>query len=310
MTHSTSQIALLGECMLELSNAPGSTRYQLGVAGDTYNTAAGLAQLGVSVEYVTALGSDRYSEVILDDAQQRNIGSQFIQRNPSATPGLYLIENDDQGERSFSYWRENSAAHQLLRNGEQLDQLLSAIESIPNLFFSGITLALCGEDGRKELLQWLPRYRAQGGRVIYDSNYRETLWPDLESAQRAHAQILEQVDLFLPSAEDIAVLHSNSDMLALTSKEIVSTDGDAPVSVILEGALQHIAIDPVASVVDTTGAGDAFNAGYLAARLRNIDAVAAVNYAAKVAAQTIAHRGAILPTETWSELREALEKSG
>ncbi len=295
--------------MLELRPSLGQHGdYHLSVAGDTYNTAIGLAQLGVTVEYVTALGRNKHSATVLEHAVKHQVGTQFIQRIEGATPGLYLIDNDDQGERYFSYWRRDSAAHQMLRDPENLAQALAAIEHIPTLFISGITLALCGKAGRHCLLNWLPGYRTNGGQVIYDSNYRPALWPDLESARQAHYAVLDHVDRFMPSAEDIAVLHRDGGMLALTSDEIVMTDGAAGITLTCAGEQQHIDVERVSVVTDTTGAGDAFNAGYIAARCQQLDAATAVLFAAEVAAQTIQQAGAILAESAWRELKLRLDQ--
>ncbi len=107
----TKRVLSIGECMVELSQA-GQGLLRKGFAGDTFNTAwylrAVLSQ-NWQVDYLTALGDDPLSEELLAFMQKAGIGTGLIRRIPGKTPGLYLISLKD-GERTFSYWRDTSAA--------------------------------------------------------------------------------------------------------------------------------------------------------------------------------------------------------
>lgn len=309
-------IALLGECMLELSPSgisPG--HYVLGVAGDTYNTGAALARLGCRVEYLTGLGEDRHSDLVLANMQGLAVGSHWISRRGDATPGLYLIDNDASGERFFSYWRKDSAAHRTLRDPGSLLPLLDRALECPRLMFSGITLALCGDAGREALQAWLQDYRSRGGQVIYDGNYRASLWASAKQAGEAHRRILDCVDIFLPGVEDEFELRGIDDrsiLVELLSRsscgEIVLKDGPGKVLLWHGGPMESIAARVVSEVVDTTGAGDSFNGGYLAGRITGCEAADAARFACETAARTIGCRGAILPEHHWDTLREQLHR--
>ena len=91
----------------------------IGIGGETYNTAVYLSKLKpeheLIVSYVTALGIDSFSERILSNIRQHNIDDSFIERREALLPGLYTIETDENGERSFSYWRSQSAAKTLFK---------------------------------------------------------------------------------------------------------------------------------------------------------------------------------------------------
>ncbi|MCX2980122.1 sugar kinase [Halieaceae bacterium IMCC14734] len=305
--------------MLEFSPAATSGRqseqqYHLGVAGDTYNTAVALAQLGCQCQYLTALGQDPHSDFIIERTRSWGIDTDVIQRRVQQIPGLYLIDNDDSGERYFSYWRSQSAARACLSDPASLQQLLSSMAPAQWFYLSGISLALCGPESLSTLVAWLPTYRERGGKVIYDSNYRAALWETPAEAAAAQQQVIEHVDIYLPGVEDELILRGLSDKLALTSElrslsqmEIVLKDGGNQMLLFEQGSEQKLTPTRVTTVIDTTGAGDAFNGGYLAARLRGLDLAAAASFASEVAAQTIAHRGAVLPAELWRPLRERLE---
>lgn len=306
--------------MLELSpTAESGSRaeptYCLNVAGDTYNTAAALAQLGCDSEYLTGLGQDHHSQFIVDSARNWGINTDAIQRREQQTPGLYLIDNDSQGERYFSYWRYHSAAHVTLADPASLQQLLASMAPARWFYLSGISLALCGKTALPTLLSWLQTYRELGGMVVYDSNYRAALWESPAAAADAQQQVLQQVDIYLPGVEDELILRDLPDKLALTSElrkltqmEIVLKDGANQMHLFEQGSEQKLTPPRSVEVVDTTGAGDAFNGSYLAARLRGLGMAAAASFASDVAAATIAIRGAILPQASWQLLQQRLGK--
>ncbi len=300
-------MAALGECMLELRPAPeGGGRHLLGYAGDTFNTAVGLAQLGVPVDYLSAVGTDWHSARMLAFAREFGVGTDMVRRDGEALPGLYLIDNDASGERAFLYWRRDSAAQRLLREPARLGATLAAAAGHGALYCTGITLALCGEAGRECLFGWLDDFRASGGRFVYDCNFRAGLWPSLAAARGAHRAALERADVFLPSAEDLGQLQSDPLDIPATCREWALTDGDGDIRCRADGELRLVAPHKAESVVDTTGAGDAFNAGYLAARWHGLEPVAAARFGSRVAARAIEQRGAILPASEWPPLRQAL----
>jgi 2-dehydro-3-deoxygluconokinase len=110
------RIAIIGECMIELNGAPFGAMEQT-YGGDSLNTAVYLARVAgqsVAVDYVTALGMDPISEGMLSRWRAEGVGTDYVLRDPARQPGLYLIQLDAQGERTFLYWRNQSAARYLL----------------------------------------------------------------------------------------------------------------------------------------------------------------------------------------------------
>ncbi len=97
------KIAIIGECMIELSEK--GENLKRGFGGDTLNTAVYLArqvsQQDVRVDYVTALGIDPFSAEMMTRWQAENVNTALIQRLENKMPGLYMIQTDDRGERSF-----------------------------------------------------------------------------------------------------------------------------------------------------------------------------------------------------------------
>ena len=284
--------------MIELAPEGAPGLYRQGVAGDTFNTATYLARAGLDTHMLTRLGDDEYSQIILDRIRQEGIGkgssSELITRCKNRRPGLYMISTDTEGERRFSYWREQSPARELF------DQTL-ALPDFDVFYFSGITLATTrsGIFNLKSLLQEL---RQRQCTIVFDPNYRPALWDDREQARRFYGEVLPKCDIALPSIEDEKALwdiETEEDCLALYSefnlRELVIKGHDLTTHVHC-GQQQVIRKATPVEAVDTTGAGDAFNAGYLAARFTGRSIDDAITSAQNLSAKVIQHPGAILPT--------------
>ena len=116
----------LGGCMLELNGAPGSS-WATAYGGDTLNTCVYLSRLGISTTFLSALGDDASSDWLLQQWRQEGIDTRWVRRIPGAKPGLYWIHLDDSGERTFSYWRGESAARQVLDDSDYAAKLAADI---------------------------------------------------------------------------------------------------------------------------------------------------------------------------------------
>jgi 2-dehydro-3-deoxygluconokinase len=297
------RIACLGECMIELSDlAAPDGRIALGVAGDTLNTAVYLARAlpeGVArIAYLTALGEDTLSDRICRFIAAERIETGLIARRADRLPGLYAIETDAAGERRFRYWRETSAARAMFEPGALTLDLLEGFDVI---YLSGITLAILPEADRDALLGRLGALRAAGRRIVFDSNHRLALWPDAETARATIDRAWGACSIALPSLDDEIALHGPT--AAENVLERIAGLGVAEIALkrgaagpILHHGTRILRPDcaPAARVVDTTAAGDAFNAGYLAARLTGLTPLAAAQAGHALACRVIAAPGAII----------------
>lgn len=299
------RIAVVGEAMIELSPL-GPDTARIGVAGDSFNTAVYLSRqlrgTGAQLAYVTALGDDHQSDRILAAMTSEGIDTQLVERLPGATPGLYMIELDDKGERSFSYWRATSAARRLFTSGTRLKP--SDLSGFDLVFLSAISLAILSPEARDSLHNWAQEYRAKGGLIAFDSNYRPRLWPDAATARYEIGRFWALTDIALPSLDDEMALFGDSDQNAVMTRLAASAVGfgalkrglDGPIS--LDEGRQELGVSPVTDVIDTTGAGDSFNAGFLAAWATGSSSMRAMASGHSLAAQVIRHRGAILPVDS------------
>ncbi|MCC6468941.1 MAG: sugar kinase [Alphaproteobacteria bacterium] len=293
--------ASIGECMLELSPRDGGL-FALGYGGDTLNTAVYMARLGVAVDYLTALGDDGFSDKMLAAWRAEGVGTGQVRRLPGRLPGLYLIETDAQGERRFSYWRDRAPARELFALPET-PSVVDAIAGYNLVYLSGISLSLYGAEGRQVLMGALDAARAGGAQLAFDSNYRPRNWPDIATARAAMAEILKRTDIALVSFDDERALWNDDAPIAAARRlatlgpaEVVVKDAADPAVVLVAGASPELVVpESAVTPVDTTAAGDSFNAAYLAARLNGVAPIEAARAGHRLAAAVIRHPGAIIP---------------
>lgn len=302
----STRVAVIGECMVELTHRSDST-LALGFAGDTFNTAVYLARDtsagGVHIDYVTAVGDDWYSNELVSAIETEGIGTGYIERVPGRTPGLYLVRTDGQGERTFTYHRSESPARHLFDNSwpERIDRAIGGSDLI---YLSAITLQILSEPARERLWSILSTARARGARVAFDSNFRPRGWPTVRDARAAIKRTIELSDLYLPTLADEQAVFGDRDGRACARRisslgvpECVIKDGGHGCLVLTKDGVESVPARHDIAVVDTTAAGDSFNAGYIAARLRGEARLRAAESAQLLAAQVIGGPGAILPDD-------------
>ncbi|MBC2670739.1 sugar kinase [Novosphingobium piscinae] len=294
-----SRVVLVGEAMLELSATAGG--WQLAYGGDTLNTAIHLARAGIDTAFLTALGDDPFSRDLIARWAAEGLDTSLMLTDPARHPGLYAISCDAAGERSFTYWRGESAARRLFACADSAAACARA-EHCDLLGFSLISLAILPEEGRAALLALARAVRARGGQVAFDGNYRARLWPDAATARAARDAAIAVATIGLPTRDDEVLLGADPDPAAIAAHW--RGLGCAETVVKLGGAGCRLPDgtpcppDEVLAPVDTSGAGDAFNGGYLAARLRGAAPVAAARQGHALAGWTIMRRGAIPPRDT------------
>jgi 2-dehydro-3-deoxygluconokinase len=287
----------IGEAMIELSGDGGEV-WRMGVAGDTLNTAwyaRALLPAGWSVDYLSRVGTDPFSDRIAGFMAAAGIGTAHLARDPARGPGLYAITLKG-GERSFTYWRGQSAARHLADDPAALAAGLAGAKLV---YLSGITLAILAPDRRAALLDAVA---ASGAPLAFDPNYRPRLWEGPEAARDWGERAARAAAFVLPSADDEAALFGDPSADATLARycgwgvpEVVVKAGGGPVH-LWDGAAALVLADlPRAEVVDSTGAGDSFNAGYLAARLGGAGAEGAARAGHALAARVVQGFGALVP---------------
>jgi 2-dehydro-3-deoxygluconokinase len=295
-------VVSVGECMIEL-RALDATTMAMAFGGDTANVAIYLAHYGrpcgVDVNYLTLIGDDHYSRRMAEWLEQHGVSSKLAQMLPGGKLGLYLVDNSKDGERTFTYYREGSAARQLF--GADSAGMARALEQADWVYLSSITIAVIGAPARSALLAALDVVRARGGRIAFDTNYRPILWRDRDTAREAVTEFLKRTDIALPTANDERALFGDNDEYTtalrlhdLGVSEVAVKLGHRGSLVAYDGMTHHIPAVNSGDVVDTTAAGDSFNAGYLFGRIRGDHPVEAARIATRVAGAVVCQPGAVI----------------
>lgn len=212
--------------------------------------------------------------------------------HPSRTTGLYAISTDAQGERSFSYWRDTSAVRDMF-SLPTIEAGLASAERADHIAYSLITLAILPEAARARLLSInVP--------LIFDGNYRPRLWSDTASAGIARDRAVSRAQIGLPTLEDEEQISGETSEDAVAKHWQSLGCGETIVKMGAKGCrLPDGTVVPpseILSPVDTSGAGDAFNAGYLHARLSGASPEEAAQQGHRLAGWVIMQHGAI-PTQ-------------
>jgi len=293
------EIVAVGEAMIEMA-LTHEGHYRRGFAGDTFNTIWLMAQvLGSQFDlgFVTKVGVDSLSNAFIEELARDGLATKNVCQMSERTMGLYMIELDE-AERHFHYWRSQSAARLLADDETWLNK---AFEDASLIHLSGITLAILSEEARQRLLNSLKLARTNGVRVSFDSNIRAHLWASSDELCSTLQNFLSVTDIALPSFED-EVNHwgdaSPEDTFTRFVREgvdeIVVKNGSKAVMTMSEGEIILKTTPVVSDIRDTSGAGDAFNAGYLSSRLMGYNLEKSVANGQKLAGEVIRHFGARL----------------
>lgn len=292
----------VGECMAELAPTATEDEFRLGFAGDTFNTAWYLARCAPDVEvgYLTAVGDDAISDKLTAFMRESRINDGHVQVAAGKTVGLYLISLD-QGERSFAYWRGQSAARSLASDAGVLNAAMAEADVI---YFSGITLAILSDEDRATFLSALGKERDAGKTIAFDPNLRPRLWSSSAEMTDATMQGAAVSDIALPSFEDEADWFGDANPNATADRyhaagavTAIVKNGAGPVFYSEGDAQGEIAVSPTDNLVDSTAAGDSFNAGLFAKHASGTTIQDKIINACALSRAVVQARGALVPVD-------------
>ena len=294
-------VVAIGEVAIELARGKDG-RFNLSCGGDTFNTAVYLRRAGIATAFATALGEDPYSEAIVALAEAEGISSEAMLRLPGRLPALTMIDLDARGVQRRFEWQDAAPARELFEL-PAWPQVAEFIATARTIYFSGITLSLYGNVGLGRLLATLELARKRGAKVAFDCNFRPRAWKgNLGRARTVFMEALKRTDIALPAYDDEAVLWGDPSPEATVERlrafgvsEIAVKNGPNSVLVALAKEQQHVPVPAAVTPIDASGAGDAFNAAYLAARLTGEPSQNAATAGHRLAAEVIRHPGALMP---------------
>jgi len=309
------EVVSLGEPMLEFNAvAKGSLRfidtYTRGWGGDTSNFAVAVARLGRSVGYIARIGDDEFGKCFLDMWKREGVDHSRVIVEKGGFTAIYFISLIDGGEHDFTYYRRDSAASHL--SPEDLD--LEYIRRAKVFHSSGISQAI-SESCREAVFKAAETAKKAGGKFSYDPNIRLKLWSE-NLAKATVNYTIEMADIVLPSMEDAKFLTGESDPKAAAEKilrrgpEIVALKlGGEGCLVYTKEEVLRVPGFPV-EVVDTTGAGDAFDGAFVVGILEGWPLRKTSEFANAVGAVTTTGKGAVSPIPKREEILDFLRKKG
>jgi 2-dehydro-3-deoxygluconokinase len=301
MSDQPARAVCVGEVLIELARTADGT-FASSCGGDAFNTAIYLARAGIDTGFASAVGDDPYSDSVLALAGAEGVSSDLILRVTGRLPALCLVDNGLSGGRDVRIWRDGAPARELF----ELPDWMRVAESLTMarlIYFSGITLSLYSNNGLGRFFALLEVARQQGAKIAFDGNFRPAGWKgNLARTRTVFMEALKRVDIALPAFDDEAILWGDPSPEATVARlqafgigEIVVKNGPNSALVATAGAQEFVPVPEVVVPVDTTAAGDGFNAGYLATRLSGSDPPQAAGAAHRLAGNVIRHPGALMP---------------
>jgi 2-dehydro-3-deoxygluconokinase len=302
-------VVALGEPMLEFNQTRAdSDRYLQGFGGDTSNCIIAAARLGAATAYVTRLGDDAFGRKFLDLWQRERVDASGVRIDVQAPTGIYFVSHGS-GGHEFSYLRAGSAASRMRPSDLPLD----IIRDARLLHVSGISQAISAS-ACDTVFAAIDAARQSGTRVSYDSNLRLKLWP-LARARAVIVATLPQVDWFLPSLDEAALLSGKSEPDAILdwchargAPVVALKMGSDGVWISTGDERAHIPGHRV-DAIDATGAGDCFDGAFAARTVACDDAPSAARYANAAAALATTGYGAVDPLPRHAQVETFLQTS-
>ena len=276
-----------------------SSNIKINFGGDTYNSAVYFSRLTnnkTNTFYSTALGKDNFSKKMISRFKNENIKCDYIRIDGENPPGLYSIEINEKGERSFSYWRDQSPSKYIFL-GSKGKKLVKDINNADVFYYTGISAGILDEKQRKDLINIGSTATICG----FDFNYRSQLHYNKKVSQLLFNEINNRVDIHFVSFDDARELFNIKNPLEIF--EITNEKKNLILiryknSIIFKNKQQEIktVTVPHGEVVDTTAAGDAFNGSFLAIMNNNKNVTVEENIliSHSVTREVIKHRGAII----------------
>lgn len=302
------KLAVIGECMIELSTTQDTGQnqvelMQVNFGGDSMNTAIylkKLAKTAIDIHFVSSMGNDPQSSKLINKWQAFGIDTSSVLINNDKHAGLYMITNDHSGERTFQYWRNDSAAKYMVQH-HNFSKTMQKLVEFDAIYLSGISLAILPKDDCEILLAHLTQLEKSGVKIIFDSNYRPALWSNVSDCQKVIEKIYAISTLALVTFDDEHSLWGDTSIEDCHSRlhqqgvsELVIKDGENGCQYSHADVIEKYTTFKINKVVDTTAAGDSFNAGFLAYWLQSYAIKICAMAGNKLAGQVIQQKGAIV----------------
>ena len=291
-------VCSIGEAMIEISNIKNSL-YNQSFAGDTLNFCNYLDKKKLNAFFLSAIGKSEINQSLLDFIKSKNISTKYIKQINQFEVGLYLIKNKDNGEKQFFYWRDESAAKQYFNNIDFLN-LYKELKNFDYIYFSGITLSIIHISKLNNFIKLLKLLKSKKIKIVFDFNIRPSRW-NKKNLNIFLDSVLKFVDICFLSGEDMNNWKNKNN---IKSHEQIVRKYKIKHSIFRKNAkFTYVFLNKtryvfknklLKTVVDTSGAGDGFNAAYLSNFIVNNDPVLALKAGSSLGSKIVMKKGAIV----------------
>ena len=291
-------VCSIGEAMIEISNIKNSF-YNQSFAGDTLNFCNYLDKKKLNAFFLSAIGKSEINQSLLDFVKSKNISTKYIKQINQFEVGLYLIKNKDNGEKQFFYWRDESAAKQYFNNIDFLN-LYKELKNFDYIYFSGITLSIIHISKLNNFIKLLKLLKSKKIKIVFDFNIRPSRW-NKKNLNIFLDSVLKFVDICFLSGEDMNYWKNKNDIKSYEQivrkyklKHSIFRKNAKFTYVFLNKTRYVFKNKLLKTVVDTSGAGDGFNAAYLSNFIVNNDPVLALKAGSSLGSKIVMKKGAIV----------------
>jgi len=280
--------------------------FERGWGGDTSTVTVAAARLNKACGYICRVGGDEFGRSLSEMWLRESVDTSKVIVEEGSFTGAYFISLVDSGKHDFTYYRKDSAASHL--SPEDLDP--GYIKGAKIFHSSGISQAISASC-REAVFRAAEIAKKAGRMFSYDPNIRLKLW-SADTARAIVSYTLEMADIVMPSMEDAKIITGKSTpenagrrMLKKGPKVVAVKLGREGCLVVTEDKNVRVPGFDI-KVVDTTGAGDAFDGAFLTGILEGLSIEKAAELANAVAALKSRGRGAVAPLPKRSQVEEFL----
>lgn len=252
----------IGEILADMigEEKNGITTYERKAGGAPFNVACALKKFGAEVKFVGSVGDDLIGQFLIKYAKDFGMDTTYIHQNAERNTTLAFVELNEEGDRSFCFYRKNTADYFM---PEVSDELIK----MADIVCIG-SLMLADPNCVEYALDIIKRAHTLGKTVAFDVNYRTDIYRDKESAVNTYKKILAAADI-VKFSEDEVETFTEDYVNTLTDKLVLITLGKDGSQWRYKGKRNQVSAITV-KPVDTTGAGDAFFAGALSVLDKNM----------------------------------------
>ena len=254
----------IGEILADMigEEKNGIVTYERKAGGAPFNVACALKKFGAEVKFVGSVGDDLIGKFLINYARDFGMDTTYIHQNTQRNTTLAFVELNEEGDRSFCFYRKNTADY-------DMPPLSDELIGMADIVCIG-SLMLADEKCVEYALDIIDRAHSMGKTVAFDVNYRTDIYRDKESAVKTYKKILAKADI-VKFSEDEAQTFTEEYVDTLCDKLVLITLGKEGSEWRYAGKKNRVSTISV-KPVDTTGAGDAFFAGALSVIDKNMGA--------------------------------------